>query len=55
MQAGDDVGSGDPEQLVAAFERFTPEVIHRELLRLQPGAGGAVVDDDAFVDEVEEI
>ena len=43
----DHVGPGDAEDLVAALELRTAEVVGREVLLLQPGAGGAVVDDDA--------
>ena len=53
VHAGDDLGTGDDEQLVAALEGLTAEVVGAELERLDVRAEGAVVDDDALRDEVE--
>ena len=55
VEACDDVGTGDAEQLVAAFERLTAEVVGGQVLALEPGSGSAVVHDDALVHEFEEI
>ena len=54
VQAGDDVGAGDGQQLVAALEVVAAEVVGGEVEALHVGAEGAVVDDDALVDQVEE-
>ncbi len=54
VQGADDVGPGDAQVLVAPLERVAAEVVRGEVLALQPGTGGAVVDDDALVDEIKE-
>ena len=54
VHLGDDVGPGDRQDLVAALELRTAEVVGRQPELLDVGAEGAVVDDDALVDEVEE-
>ena len=53
MELLDHVGAGNPQDLVAALELRTAEIVGREVLFLQPGAGGAVVDDDARLDGLE--
>ena len=45
--------AGVDEQLVAALEVGPAEVVGGEILLLQIGAGGAVEDDDALVDQVQ--
>ena len=52
--AGDDVGPGEAEHLVAALELGAAEVVGRQVEALDEGAEGAVEDDDALVDRVEE-
>ncbi len=54
VQRGHGVGPGDGEVLVAALEGLTAEVVGRQVLGLQPGARGAVVDDDTLGNQVEE-
>ena len=53
VHAGDHVGSGGDEQLVAALEGLAAEVVGGEVERLHVGAEGAVEDDDALGDEIE--
>ena len=53
VHPGDDVGPGDDEQLVAALEGLAAEVVGAQVEGLDVGAEGAVVDDDALVDEIE--
>ena len=53
MHPPDDVGAGVDEQLVAPFEIGPAEVVGGQILLLKVGAGGAVEDDDAFVDQVQ--
>ena len=45
VHAGDDVGTGDHEELVAALEVLAAEVVRAEAEGLDVGAEGAVVDD----------
>ena len=52
--AGDDVGPGEHEVLVAALEVGAAEVVGVEVERLDVGAEGTVVEDDALRDRVEE-
>ncbi len=54
VHLGDEVGSGLDEVLVAALERFATEVVGAEILALHPGAEGAVEDEDALVERIEE-
>ena len=54
VQGGDHVGPGDAQDVGAALDGLAAVVVEAEVLGLQPGAGGAVVDDDAFGYEVEE-
>ena len=55
VEAGDELGSGDDEQLVAALEIGPAEVVGGEAGGLDAGAHGAVVDDDPFTGGGEEI
>ena len=53
VHLGDDVGPGDRQEVGAALERLTPEVVGGQVECLHVGAERAVVDDDALLDEVE--
>ncbi len=53
VQRGHDVGPGDGQELGAALVVLAAVVVGGEALGLEPGAGGAVVDDDSFRDESE--
>ena len=53
VQVRDHIGAGNPEQVGAALERFTSEVVRSEVPALEPGAGRAVVNHDALSYEVE--
>ena len=53
VHAGDDVGPGEAQDLVAALERLPAEVVGREVETLHVGAEGAVEDDDALVHRLE--
>ncbi len=55
VEAGDELGSGDHEQLVAALEVGPAEVVGGEAGGLDAGAHGAVVDDDPFTGGGEEV
>ena len=48
VQLAQDVGAGDGEQLVAALEVGSAEVVGREIAVLDAGAHGAVEDDDSL-------
>ena len=48
VHLGDLVGPGEDEVLVAALERGSAEVVGAEVAALDPGAEGAVEDDDPF-------
>ena len=54
VEGGDHVGAGDAEDVGAALERGAAVVVEAEVLGLQPGARGAVVDDDPLRHHVEE-
>ena len=54
VQGGDHVGAGDAQDVGAALDGLAAVVVEVEVLGLQPGAGGAVVHDDAFGYEVQE-
>ena len=54
VEGGHHVGSGDAEDVGAALERRATEVVEAQVLGLHPGAGGAVVDDDALGHGVQE-
>ena len=54
VQRRDHVGPGDAQVVGAAFVDLAAVVVEGEVLGLQPGAGGAVVDDDALAHQVEE-
>ena len=53
VHAGDDVGPGQAEHLVAALEREPAEVVGGEVETLDVGAEGAVEHDDSFGDRIE--
>ena len=53
VHAGDDVGAGEAEHLVAALERGAAEVVGGEVETLDVRAERAVEDDDALVHRVE--
>ena len=50
----DEIGPGEHEVLVAALERGAAEVVGTEVLVLDPGAEGAVEDEHALAERVEE-
>ena len=53
VHPGDDVGPGQAQHLVAAFEGLPAEVVGREVETLDVGAEGAVEDDDPLVHRLE--
>ena len=53
VHRGDQVRPRLVEDLGAALQFGRAVVLHREVLQLQPGASGAVVDDDAVADGIE--
>ena len=54
VHPGDDVGAGQHQVLVAALEVGAAEVVGVQVEGLDVGAEGAVVEDDALRDRVEE-
>lgn len=50
MNAGDDVGSGDNEVIVAAFQAGSAKVLGSEFMALDIGAHGSVKDEDAIAE-----
>jgi hypothetical protein len=54
VHLGDEVGPGEHEHLVAAFEHFAAEVVGAEVVALHPGAERAVEHEHAFEERGEE-
>ena len=55
MHGLDHLGAGQAEVLVAALELGPAEVLRRQLLPLEVGAGGAVEHEDALPQELLEL